>query len=523
MRLDRLSYVQINNALKELDAFLDEKKYSRDMHVRLHLSLEDSLLAILKHFGEDTAVLVSTKNRLPRPKIDIEFRGECFNPLTYEFDEGDGNFHEILSEVGLAPKHTYVNGVNHLQYLLPSFHLNMTQRLLSSVLLALVLGLSIHAFGTEKLAAGISEGILSPIVSIFLGLLGTLSLPLMFFSALYGITGVGDRRTLGSISGKLLYQFLGHTFYFLIFVAFFGCLFFGVVPAVQGGTVENAGVTGLIQNFFPTNIITPFIDGKCTQVVLIAVAIGIAVLVLDNQAYQLRTLIEELRNLFMTLMSWLGSLIPLFLFALITKMILSDSFMVVLDGWRFLLLFFVFMLLLNGFLVICVSRSLRIPLVQVIRNMSKSILTATTTMSTLASVSAMMEEGVSRFHISPKLVNIASPLGAILSRHFNCTCIMLYSLFFINFYGIEITWPGMTVLILSIFIMSLAIPSVAGGTLAVITMIFTIVGIPLEAVGVVALLDTITDLFTAFSVTSIQLETVLMAKKLDMIDDTASA
>ena len=139
-------------------------------------------------------------------------------------------------------------------------------------------------------------------------------------------------------------------------------------------------------------------------------------------------------------------------------------------------------------------------------------------MSTFASIATMIEVGTKEFGVNRKICDIATPLAAVLVRYIFAIALTCYVMFFSAAYEIEISVGNMIILYVATFIMTFATPAVVGGSLASVTLLFNIVGVPIEAIAAVALLDVLIDFGTGLGVVCVQMDVVLLAQKLGMTE-----
>lgn len=511
-----------NSEIQErIEEFLLKKKVNRDIILRIRLSVEDNMLELMNHYGEGKEVDLYLKGQILRPVVDIRYTGESFNPMRKEDSLEFGNFTRLLEHIGLVPQHHYrEQQVNVLSYRLPWPHLSGVQKTVLAVVLAIVTGVILRQTLSADMCSAVSSMVLAPMVRIFLGLIGTVALPVMFFSTVAGIVGVGDRETLGRIGGALVRQFLGHTALFLAVIMVITIFAFDVNLAMHASTTgESTSIADMITEFFPKNIIEPFLNGNAIQIVFIALAFGIAALSLGSRAQHVGSILVELTEVFLTVMSWIGILIPVFIYALLTKLIVDDSFSILFSTWKLLAVFFVCVSVFTSLFCLHTSRKLHLPLPELLRRLRQPFLVGTTTMSTFASIATMIETGAKEFGVNRKMCDIATPLAAVLVRYLYAIALMSYIMFFSEAYDIEISAGNLIVLYFATFVMTIATPSVVGGSLASITLLFSIAGIPIEAIAAVALLDVLLDFGTGMGVACVQMDVVLLAKKLGMIED----
>lgn len=502
--------------------FLSKQKQAQETIIKVRLSVEDTLVLLQSRCGEDTPFKITMKKNFAHPEIAITYAGRQYNPL--EDPQGsmslaDDLMPNLSAQFGLSPTYTFRRGHNILTYNLPHLQLSGLQRIGLAFVLALVVGLSFRLFLPSEADQTISQLVLKPIESIFLGLLGSIALPLMFFSTLSGIISVGDREFLGQIGGRLLKQFLGHLSLFAILVIAGAFLLMDIgIVSESGHNGNSADIANIFQKFFPKNLIQSFYNGESLHIVLLAVAMGFGILIHAPRMNNLGMVFVELKDLFMTLMSWVGQLIPLFIFALVTRLIIEDTLFLLYGAWKSLLLFTLSLLFICGVQALSLSRSLGISFIEVLRRQKNVFTIGSTTMSTMASIATMIEDAIKHFGIRRSLSEMAFPLSAVLARYNTISSQICYTFFMAEAYDVSMSWTVIVMLVPIFIMMAIATPSVAGGGLAVVSIIFLFVGIPVEAVGMVAILAIFTDFMTGFGVLATNMEVVILADRLKMIE-----
>lgn len=517
-----LSSTNIDQVSELVIDFLSKQKQAQETIVKVRLSVEDTLVLLQSHYGEDTPFMITMKKNYTHPEIVITYAGKQYNPLEDEqtsMSRADDLMPNLTAQCGLSPTYTYRRSHNILIYELPRQQLSSLQRIGLGFVLALVVGLLFRLFLPTETGHSFAQLVLKPIESIFLGLLGSIALPLMFFSTLSGIINVGDREFLGQIGGRLLKQFLGHLALFAILVIAAALILMNIdIVSESGSSGSSADIAGIFQKFFPKNLIQSFYNGESLHIVLLAVAMGFGILIHASRMGNLGTLFIELKDLFMTLMSWVGQLIPLFIFALIARLIIEDTLFLLYGAWKSLLLFTLSLFFICGVQAFSLSRSLGISFIEVLRRQKNVFTIASTTMSTMASIATMIEDAIKQFGVRRPLSEMAFPLSAVLARFNTISSQVCYIFFMAEAYNVGMSWTVIVMLVPIFIMMAIATPSVAGGGLAVVSILFLFVGIPAEAVGMVAILAIFTDFMTGFGVLATNMEVLILADKLKMMD-----
>ncbi len=179
--------------------------------------------------------------------------------------------------------------------------------------------------------AGVATGIffphfgasLKPLADAFIKLIRMLIAPIIFFTVVAGIAGVGDLRKLGRIGLKAL-------IYFEVITTLALLIGLGVATVVKPGvgmnvdphtldtksiaqyTGDTAHTTGVdfFLNIIPDSFVGAFSKGEILQVLLLAILTGIALTMLGNDE-RLSGLLQSLSKLFFKLVAVVMEAAPL--------------------------------------------------------------------------------------------------------------------------------------------------------------------------------------------------------------------
>jgi Na+/H+-dicarboxylate symporter len=132
---------------------------------------------------------------------------------------------------------------------------------------------------------GEGVGFLQPIGDLFIRLLVLTAIPLIFFNLLAGLTALSDVRTVGRLAGKTLTYFVATD---LIALSLGMGAMWLLRPGVGMALTEEVdravgavpSLSEVLLGMVPTNVFAAFADGNVVQIVVIAVAVGIATLLL---------------------------------------------------------------------------------------------------------------------------------------------------------------------------------------------------------------------------------------------------
>ena len=142
------------------------------------------------------------------------------------------------------------------------------------------------------IAVGERASIVQPVGDLFIRLLMMAVVPLVFFNLLAGITGLDDPRRLGRVGAKIIGYYLITTVVALTLgLGAMHVLRPGVGMQLRQDVARELGhvpdVTDVFLDLVPQNIFQAFATGQIAQVVVFAIFLGVATLLLPDEARHL--------------------------------------------------------------------------------------------------------------------------------------------------------------------------------------------------------------------------------------------
>jgi hypothetical protein len=157
------------------------------------------------------------------------------------------------------------------------------------------------------------------------------------------------------------------------------------------------------------------------------------------------------------------------------------------------------------------------------RAASPAMLLAFSSRSSLGSLTMTINTMTNRLKVHPRVANFVGPLGAVMNMD-ACGGIFpaMVSVFAANAFGIELSIMQYILIVIVSILASLGSAAVPMGATAFTVITLTTVGLPVEAVGLVAGVDFIVDMFrTMTNVTGDMTTSVIVADSLGQFDREA--
>ncbi len=484
--------------------------------IRLRLSLEE-ILGVWLASLRGALVHVDCGKRFGRAFLKISVDGPVMD--AWEDNEAFMLSSHMLSQAGLSFTYSYKNGKNCLICNPRKKKSSMGQvaLLLAAVFLAAFLGAAARRFPEIQTAA---LAVTQPLFDMILGALRAVSSPLVFLAVCCGILSIGDLTVVGKIGRKLILRMIAGTFALAVVMALAGSLLF---PVAAGAGNEISGnfsaIYQMVLEIVPSDIVSPFLNGNALQLVFLGICVGAALLILGERVSAAQNILMQVNEAVQFLMIALGKIIPLFVFLSLFNIMLSDFdsgfssvlkvFAIVVPGCFLLTLFYVFMAAVR----------LKVGPVLLMKKMLPTYLIALTTASSAAALATNLETCVKELGIPKKVADFAIPLGQVLYKPGFVVGLFTLALCMAESYGIPITPLFLFMSILTVGLLSMALPPIPGGALSVFTVMFAQLGIPEGALALAVAVNAILDFFmTAAGVACLQVQVALASDSVGMLD-----
>lgn len=146
--------------------------------------------------------------------------------------------------------------------------MSLTTQIMLAMLGGLILGVIFNKIGSDFINTHIVGGLFAMIGKMFVNALKMLVVPLVFFSLICGVTGIGDIRILGRVGGKSFVLYLTTTA-IAIAVAIILASVIGPGKGFVMDGIDTSGVTGreaptvwdVFAGIVPTNPVASFANG----------------------------------------------------------------------------------------------------------------------------------------------------------------------------------------------------------------------------------------------------------------------
>lgn len=382
-------------------------------------------------------------------------------------------------------------------------------------------GLSVHQWVDQYLI----NGVFHVVGKLFVNALKMLVVPLVLFSLIPGIIGIGDIRLLGRIGSKAVALYLATTA-----IAITTAVIFAVTSGIgKGMTIpsdssfsgkEASSFADILIGIIPTNPIAAMANGDMLAVIFFSIFFGIALLSLAKQSENLITLIDQINAVVMKMVTMVMWFAPYAVFCLVAKAIaeLGIDLLGQLIGYVLVLVVvLLFHILVTQMLFLKGFTGLSIPMF--LKKIRTAQLFAFSTASSGATIPITMRTMQDRMGVDRSVSSFSVPFGATINMDGTAMMQGVATVFIANIYGIELGLSGYLMVIVTAVLASIGTAAVPSVGLVMLTMVFNQVGLPVEGIGIILGVDRLLDMVrTAVNVTGDAVVTAIIGKSENRMD-----
>ncbi|MBP9752658.1 MAG: dicarboxylate/amino acid:cation symporter [Proteobacteria bacterium] len=386
------------------------------------------------------------------------------------------------------------------------------------VLIAFILGIVSGLLNIEAL-----NNITNIISDVFMRLLKLLSLPVICFSLLSTLSGLGNWKRLQDLGFKVVRYTILTTIIAASLAAFLFFIFNPSMPnmaIVKDTTQASQGMSYInhLLNIVPSNILQPFVDHNVIGVLFIALFFGLGILKLpDEKREPLHHVLDAIFSAVMILIKWVVSLMPLAVFAFVTQFVLDFQKS---DGFKDLFIYIFIVVLANLIQAIVVLPLLlkqkNIPVLKTFKGMSKALYIAFFSKSSAAAMPIAMD-CAEKLNVTKNVVRFSFPLCTTINMNACAAFIYITVMFVSSSHGVVI---DTTEKFMYIFVATIAAIGNAGvpmGCFFLASALLTTMGVPITLMGVILPVYALIDMLeSAINIWSDACVTLMVDKDLNV-------
>ncbi len=406
--------------------------------------------------------------------------------------------------------------------------MTMTTKILLWMVAGLVVGSLINAFAAdvEAVQTYLVGGLFHVFGAIFISMLKMLVVPLVTFSLICGVCGLGDVNKLGRVGLK---SFL----LFMLTTALAISMAIGVASLLSPGKgFEMAGeaqqfeapeappLSQVIIDLVPSNPVAAFADGNMLQIIFFTILFGICILMIGEKGRPIADAAERLNEVMMKMVTVVMAIAPYGVFALMAKTFAQQGLglIVPMIGY-FGTVALVLVLHATGTLMVLLKLLGRVDPLMFLRKMRAAQVFAFSTSSSNATIPVTLRTTEKRLGVDNSTASFVVPFGATINMDGTAIMQGVATVFIANVYGIELGLTGYLTVIGMAVLASIGTAGVPGVGLIMLAMVLNQVGLPVEGIALIMGVDRLLDMMrTAVNVTGDAAVTTIVARSEKSID-----
>ena len=393
----------------------------------------------------------------------------------------------------------------------------LSNRILLGLLLGAVCGVAANLLLVPRYPGAVEAAnrwVFVPVGQVFLRMLFMVVIPLVFASLALGVASLGDLKRLGRVGGRTMLYFVSVT----AFSVAIGLVLVNTMRPGEGlapGTreklletyrgeaasrMESAGKAefgpSLLVNIVPRNPVDAAAKGDMLGVIFFALLFGIGVTKLsaEKNAFWMK-LLEGLADVTVVIIGMALKLAPFGVFGLIFSVTSRFGF----DILRQLLLFVVTVLLGLTILILGVYplylrfRAGVSPLA-FLRKVRPIMVTAFSTSSSNATLPTTIEVSERDLGVPPQIAGFVLPLGATMNMNGTALFEGIACVFLAQVFGVHLGLGQQLFVIVLAVLTAIGTAGVPGGSIPLLVLVLTSVGVPAEGIAVIIGVDRLLDM-----------------------------
>ena len=408
--------------------------------------------------------------------------------------------------------------------------MSLTVKVLIGMALGIIVGLGINLLHLNGAGGWINTYIVNGLFLIagkmFVTALKMLVVPLVIFSLITGVIGIGDIKALGKVGGKSFALYMLTTA-IAIAVGIGIAASIGIGEGVHMSTEaaftakEAPALSSVLINIIPSNFINAMAQGNMLQIIFFSILLGISILMVGKKALPVIELVEIGNEIMMKMVNIVMAVAPYAVFALLARAmanlglgLLADlaGYVLVLIGALMIHLFVTLMTILKVF-------SGKSP-AMFLKKMRETQIFAFSTSSSNATIPVTLRTVTTKLGVDNSVASFTVPFGATINMDGTAIMQGVATVFIANAYGVDLGIAGYLTVILMSVLASIGTAGVPGVGLIMLSMVFTQVGLPVEGIGLILGVDRLLDMIrTAVNVSGDAAVSVIVGKSEGKLDD----
>ncbi len=395
------------------------------------------------------------------------------------------------------------------------------------ILLGMVLGVIAGLIGVELGVSQFIRDYIAPLGTIFINLLKMVAVPLVLLSLIKGVTGLGEIKNLSTLGIKTLLIYVGTTIVAISIGVTAACLVRPgeIFPSdkaaelrelYQGEVSQRSESAEAVADDSPLAILIDIVpdnigaalssNGNMLQVIFIALIVGIAMLSIGLEKMKpITDLIDALNRVVMLIIDYIMLFAPFGVFALMASLAVDtagDVSIFAALGLYALTVAAALLILIFLFYPLVIKIFTSIKVGDFMRAAAPVQLLGFSTSSSAATLPMTMEQCQKKLGLSSGVTAFVLPVGVTINMDGTSCYQAVAAIFIAQVMGIDLSLAQILTIVAVTTVSSIGCPGIPGGSVVMLIMVLSSVGIPSEGLALILGIDRPIDMLrTAVNVT----------------------
>ncbi|MEG0711609.1 MAG: dicarboxylate/amino acid:cation symporter [Niameybacter sp.] len=333
--------------------------------------------------------------------------------------------------------------------------------------------------------------IIQPIGTIFLNLMKMVIVPLILCTLISSMTHVGDMNRLG-MTTTLLAAFIGMSLS-LIMKPGVGIL----LANAEAPVLQTTNLMNLIVDIIPSNPFKALTEGNTLQVIIFGAFVGVAINSLGEKANVAKLLFNNFSDIMYKIVSMIMRITPIAVCALIADVVATNGWSVLVSLIRLILVIFI-ACLIQCFFVYGMSAKIfaKMSPITFVKNILPAQMLSFSTASSAATLPVSLKCAKENLGIKQEVAQFVLNIGSTINMDGGAIYQAACAVFIAQIYGIQLTGSQLVILLITASLASIGAAAIPGTVIVMMTMVLSSIGLPLEAIALIAGVDRILDMMT---------------------------
>ena len=372
-----------------------------------------------------------------------------------------------------------------------SFWLGLPMQMMYGLVLGVVVGTMVSSeFGATYL---------QPLGQLFIRLIRMVVVPLVVATLIAGSAGLGNASKIGKIAVKTI-------LFFAVTTAIAVTIGLIVANIMEPGTGLTISVEGLkakaaaapalskvLLDIVPINPIEAFAKGNMLQVIFFSIFFGFCLSLMGESVRMVTDFFQMVGDVMIRMTNYVMLYAPIGVFGLIAYTVTRHGLSVLLPLGKLILTAFIATVIFVVVTYLPIIKLIGMKISDYLKGAFEPWLIAFTTCSSAAALAVNLEAS-RKMGASKAIASFAIPLGNTINMNGTSIYMGVTAVFAAEVFGIDLTLTQQFQIVLMGVLAAVGTAGVPGAGLIMTTLVFTEVGIPLEAVALIVGIDRILDM-----------------------------